>query len=83
MKFKMNRKGKGGLAGILTTFLLMIVALALTPTVQENVTNVTGTGGINLTGAALSIAALVPLFWVLVIIGIGAAAIYVQFKGMA
>ena len=83
MKFKMNRKGKGGLAGILTTFLLMIVALALTPTVQENVTNVTGTGGNNLTGAALSIAALVPLFRVLVIIGIGAAAIYVQFKGMA
>lgn len=78
----MDRRGQGkGLGGILVTFLIMIVALALTPTVQEEVTGVTGVGANNLTGAALSIAALIPLFWVLLIIGVGVAAMYVQFKG--
>ena len=52
------------------TFLFMIVGIALTPTVQEQVTLVTGVGGNNLTGAALAIMALVPLFWVILIIGI-------------
>lgn len=63
------------LSGIMMTFLFMVVGLALTPTVVEQVANVTGTGGDNLTGAALAIAELIPLFWVILIIGISLAAI--------
>jgi len=66
---------KKDLSGIMMTFLFMVVGLALTPTVVEQVANITGTGGNNLTGAALAIAQLIPLFWVILIIGIGLAAI--------
>jgi hypothetical protein len=64
------------------TFLLIIIALSLTPTVQQQVTYVTGTGGDNLTGAARALATLISLFWVILVISIGVAAVYVQFKGM-
>jgi len=64
------------------TFLLIIVALALTPTVQESVTSVTGTGGDNLTGSARALALLISLFWVIIILAIGVAAVYKQFKGV-
>lgn len=69
--------GQKNLSGIMMTFLFMVIGLALTPTVVEQVANVTGTGGNNLTGAALAIAGLIPLFWVILIIGIGLAAIVV------
>lgn len=62
------------------TFLFMVVGLALTPTVVEQVAGVTGVGGNNLTGAALAIAKLIPLFWVILIIGIGLAAIVVWLR---
>lgn len=68
------------LSGIMMTFLFMVVGLALTPTVVEQVANVTGVGGNNLTGAALAIAGLIPLFWVILIIGIGLAAIVVWLR---
>ncbi len=64
------------------TFLLIIVALSLTPTVSESVVGVTGVGGTNLTGAARSLALLVEVFWVIIILSIGIAAVYYQFKGM-
>lgn len=57
------------------TFLFMIVGLALTPTVQEQVLAVTGAGVGNLTGASLAIARMVPLFWIILIIAIGLASI--------
>ena len=77
----MDRRGASkGLGGIIVTFLIMIVGLALTPTVVEEVGDVTGTGGDNLTGAALSIGELIPLFWILLIVAVGVAAMYVQFK---
>lgn len=62
------------------TFLVMIVGLALTPTVQNSVISVTGTGGDNLTGSALALAQLISLFWVIIILSIGVAAVYQQFK---
>lgn len=68
------------LSGIMMTFLFMVIGLALTPTVVEQVANVTGVGENNLTGAALAIAGLIPLFWVILIIGIGLAAIVVWLK---
>lgn len=64
------------------TFLLIVIALALTPTVQESVTGVTGSGTGNLTGSALALARLVPLFWIIIILAIGVAAVYAQFKGL-
>lgn len=76
----MSSSEKKNLGGILSTFLLMIIGLALTPTVQEQVSLVTGVGGFNLTGAALAIAALIPLFWVILIVGIGMSAIVVWLK---
>lgn len=60
------------------TFLLIVIALALTPTIQASVTTASAT----LTGAALALMALVPLFWVIIVLSIGVAAVYLQFKGM-
>jgi len=69
------------LQDLLMTFLLIVIALALTPTIQSSVSAITGTGGYNLTGAALTLAGLIPLFWVVIILAIGAAAVYNEFKG--
>jgi hypothetical protein len=80
-------KGKhtNAVAELFITFLLMVIALALTPTVSSSVISVTLPGGgtmtnSNLTGPALALAQLIPLFWVIIIIGIGVAAVYVQLK---
>lgn len=76
----MSGSEKKSLSGILMTFLFMLIGLALTPTITEQVGNVTGVGGNNLTGAALAIAALIPLFWVILILAIGVAAIVVWLR---
>jgi len=59
------------------TFLLIIIGLALTPTVATSTT----TAAAALTGAAATLCNLVPLFWVVIILAIGIAAVYVQIKG--
>lgn len=69
------------MGSLFVTFLLMVIALALTPTIQSSVTGVTGAGAGNLTGAALALAGLIPLFWVIIIISVGVAAVYVQMHG--
>ncbi len=71
---------KKDLSGILMTFLFMLIGLALTPTINEQVAGVTGVGGFNLTGAALAIANLIPLFWVILILAIGVASIVVWLR---
>jgi len=68
---------------LIFTFLLIIIGLALTPTVQEQVNSVTGTGGSNLTGAALAIAKLIPLFWVIGLIGVGVGMVYLTMREKA
>jgi len=73
---------KFNMGQLFITFLLIVIGLALTPTIQSSVTAVTGAGEGNLTGAAKAMALLVPLFWVIIIVAIGVAAVYVQFKGM-
>lgn len=80
IKLTKRRRANTDMGRVLTTFLLMVIALALTPTVQEQVTAVTGAGAGNLTGAALAICLLVPLFWVISIIGIGVGSIYYFLK---
>ena len=79
----MKKLAKQNLSGLFTTFLLIVIALALTPTVQEQVTYITGSGGNNLTGPALALAGLIPMFWVIGILAIGIASVYMQFKGNA
>jgi hypothetical protein len=78
--------GKGGgskksLSGLISVFLLAIVGLALTPTIQENVANITGVGGNNLTGSARAIMLLFPMFWVILMIAIPVAYIAIWLKG--
>jgi tetrahydromethanopterin S-methyltransferase subunit D len=62
------------------TFLLMIIALALTPTVGTSTATAAAASGITGTVAA-TLVALVPMFWVVIILAIGVAAVYVQLKG--
>lgn len=68
------------MSGLITVFLLAVIGLALTPTIQESVGNVTGVGGNNLTGAALAIMNLFPLFWVILMIAIPVAYVAVWLK---
>ena len=73
----------GRLETIFTTMLSLVVALALTGTVQASVTEAvsSGLGKGNLTGSAKTLCNLVPLFWVIMVLGIGIGAVYFQFKG--
>ena len=64
------------LSGLIFTFLLSIVGLALTPVVAESVE----TAVANLTGAAATILDLFPLFWVIMMIAIPIAAVVVWLK---
>lgn len=71
------------------TFLLIIFALALTPQIGDSVysilwnsTNVTNRIANNITGPARSILELVPLIWVFIVIGIGAAQVVKLFEEM-
>ena len=68
------------------TFLLLIFGLALTPTIGDAVFsalhNSTGTGPSNITGASADLLELIPLVWVFIVIGIGAAAVVKMFEGM-
>jgi len=65
------------MGNLFMTFLLIVIGLALTPTVQSSVT----TAAASLSGAALALINLVPLFWVIIILAVGVAAVYVQMKG--
>ena len=71
------------------TFLLIVFALALTPTIGDSVykilwnsTNVTNRIALNITGPSRSLLELVPLIWVFIVIGIGAAAVVSMFEDM-
>mgnify|MGYP006909289244 CR=1 FL=1 len=54
------------MGNLVTVFLLVIVGLALTPTVASSVDTATA----NLSGASATLIALVPMFWVIMLIGI-------------
>jgi len=73
---------KKNLAGLISVFLLSIVGLALTPTVQSQVTSLvaSGAGKGNLTGSAKAIMELFPMFWVILMIAIPVAYIAVWLK---
>lgn len=70
------------MSGIIALLLILVVGLALTPTIVDLVTtSVAGGSGVdNLTGAAAAIVNLVPLFWVLLMIGVVLAGVIVWLK---
>jgi hypothetical protein len=67
------------MGSVFMTMLLIIIALSLAGTIQASVTNAitSGQGYGNLTGAAATLCALLPLFWVIMCLGIGISAIYI------
>jgi len=68
---------------VFTTFLLIILSLALTPQVADTVIEALGNASIsNVTGTARAIIPLVTVMWVFLVLGIGATAVYLQFKAM-
>ena len=72
----------GKLSKIFTTMLLIVIALSLTGTIWWTCETSCGrgaatTGYANLTGAAATLVSLVPLFWVIMVLGIGVSAIYI------
>ena len=70
------------LQDIFSTMITLVIALALTGTIQAQVTGViyAGSGNANVTGSAKTLIQLVPLFWVIMVLGIGIGAIYLQWK---
>ena len=77
---------KRDLGGIIMIFVMLIVGISMTPTVQDLVGTATGTFNAstapgNLTGAARAIFLLVPLFWVILIVGIALAGVVIWLKG--
>jgi len=68
---------KLNIGGLFGGFLLMLLGISLTDTVDDMVT----VNLVNLTGAAAAIAANISLVWIMLVIGIGVAMIAKQYKG--
>ncbi len=78
----MSNPTKKDMSGIIALLLILVVGLALTPTVVELATTAVagGSGVDNLTGAAAAIISLVPLFWVILMIGVVMAGLVVWLR---
>lgn len=63
---------------VFLTFLIALLGLVLTPTIQDTVTNELE----NLTGAAAAVADNIPLIWIFLCIGIIAAQVVRAYEGM-
>jgi hypothetical protein len=89
MKCLKTRKAEISMGGLFIVFLLIVFALALTPSIGDasydalwNSSNVTTRGPTNISGAARDLIPLIPLVWVFIVIGIGAAAVIEMFKDL-
>lgn len=84
-RFIRNQKATT-MSQLIMIFIITLVGLAVTPSIQEEVTGVTGAGTnalqgeYNLTGAANSIMGLAPLFWVLLVISFALLASYLTLR---
>ena len=81
----LKRKAEMSMGKLFIVFLLIVFALALTPTIGETVFVATGGGNLsltNLTQASVDILELVPLVWVFIVVGIGAAAVVKLFEDL-
>lgn len=75
-------ENKRNITGLIAAFLMVVVGLALTPTIQNAVTDFTvGPGTYNLSGSALAIAGLIPMFWIILMIAVPVAYIGMWLKG--
>lgn len=90
MNWLRKRKAEMSMGSLFIVFLLIVFALALTPTIGDatytvlwNSTNVTTRIQTNITGGARDIIELVPLIWVFIVIGIGAAAVVKMFEDLS
>jgi hypothetical protein len=72
-------RAKAGIGTIFATFLGIILGLSLTGTVADTVA---GAVGGNVTGTSATLLPLVTVMWIFLVLGIGAGAVYVQFKKM-
>jgi len=73
-----SRPAKVEMGEVFMTFLVALLGLVLTPTIQDTVTNELA----NLTGAASAVAENIPLIWIFLCIGIIAAQVVRAYKGM-
>lgn len=73
----MSAQVRSKMGSLITHFLLCIVGLALTPTVQSQVNSAVQ----NLTGAAQAICKLIPMFWVFGIVGVTVGLVYMTLTG--
>ena len=73
-----RRTASGGInmGQLFLGFILILVGLVLYPTIQTTV----DTELVNATGATQAVGDLIPLLWVLIIVGIGVALVYAEFK---
>lgn len=73
------------MSGIIALLLILVVGLALTPTIVELVeTSIAGGSGVdNVTGAAAAIINLVPLFWIILVIAVCLAGLLVWLRSGA
>jgi hypothetical protein len=78
MNLRKKRSGEMTMGQLFLVFLLIVFALALTPTIGDSV--FAATNATNITGAAADILELVPLVWVFIVVGIGAAAVVKMFE---
>lgn len=78
----MSSPEKKDMSGIIALLLILVVGLALTPTVVELATTAVagGSGVDNLTGAAAAIITLVPLFWIILVIAVCMAGLVVWLR---
>ena len=87
--FLKKRRAEVSMGALFMVFLVIVFALALTPTIGDmtysvlwNDTNVTVRIPLNITGGARDLVALVPLTWVFIVIGIGAVAVVKMFEDL-
>jgi hypothetical protein len=89
MKWLKTRKAEISMGSLFIVFLLIVFALALTPTIGDasydalwNSSNVTTRGPTNITGPSRALVELIPLVWVFIVVGIGAAAVVEMFENL-
>ena len=75
-------RGKGTVTGgvVIAAFVVMVIGLALTPTIAT-LTTASATALVNFTSAQ-SILELIPLFWAILMLAIPVAAIGLYFAGV-
>lgn len=74
----MNRRAAIDMGKLFFGFILILVGLVLFPTIDQAVIDY----GVNATGATEAIMDLIPLVWILVVVGIGVGLVYEQFRDL-